>query len=372
MSGMVRFRFTGFRGLRGCITRALAFAAVLCLTLIAANWRAAAQEHEPDEGGMNDTSLKKKQAAAQQKKGDVLPPPAGVSFITRLDRTAVWVGDQFRYTIIVEYTPDFDFQQVASNTTKETVNMDPFQVMDLTKQFAVLSNGKRRLIVDITLAYFGTGQTSLQIPQIPLYYFRTDRTKNVNAEGQAAESLVIPGPVLGLRSTLPPQAQDIRDYISVNSWARSRWALPLAAAVCGVILFGGVVWELALFVRRRKARKGPDPRKAMEAVRSRWASSVPSDFSDSRTAAEFFNSSYQSVKEYVGYYLDTPAMGLTAEEMQDEMQRLGTNPDFSRRVVKVLSTCESVRYQPNGLNGNSSESARNMAQDVREILNTRP
>ncbi|MBI2815677.1 MAG: hypothetical protein HYX72_01935 [Acidobacteria bacterium] len=378
MSGMVRFWFTGFRALRSWMkqgrprvsrrgfARALAFAAILCIALIVANRRAAAQEH--DEAGMSETSLRKRQPA-QQKKADVVPPPAGMTFTTRLDHTAVWVGDQFRYMIQVDYTPDYEF--VLDNLTKETINMDPFQVMDVAKNVTTMKNNNKRLDVVLTLANFGTGQASLQVPQFTLYYFRKDR-KTSTADQAAAESLTISGTVIGLRSTLPPQAQDIRDFISVSSWARSRWALPVAGAICAVILLGGVGWEVAMLVRRRKTRKGPDRRKAMEAVRSRWASSVPSEFSDSRTAAEFFNSSYQNVKEYVGYYLETPTLGLTAEELQDEMQRLGANPDFTRRVVKVLSACESVRYQPNALNGNSAESARNVAQDVREILNTRP
>jgi hypothetical protein len=347
----------------------MAFAALLCLALVAANTRAWAQENEPDEGGLNDTSLQKKAKAEQKKTGEILPPPNGMNFTTRLDHTAVWVGDQFHYNIIVEYTPEYEF--VLDNLTKETVNMDPLQVMDVVKNVTPLKNGNKRLFVDLALANFGTGQAAMQIPQFTLYYFRKER-KTTGADQAAAESLTIPGPTVGIRSTLPPQAQDIRDTITVNSWERSRWILPSVAAVCGVVLVIGLGYEGVMLIRRRKARKGPDRRKAMEAVRSRWASSVPSDFSDPKTAVDFFNSSYQNVKEYVGYYLETPTMGLTAEELQEEMQRLGTNPDLTRKVVKVLDTCESLRYAPNGLNGNSADAARGVAQDVREILNTKP
>ena len=56
--------------------------------------------------------------------------------------------------------------------------------------------------------------------------------------------------------------------------------------VCLGVLVIGSGRELALFVRRRKARKGPDRHKAMEAVRARWVSGVPSEFSDPKVCFE--------------------------------------------------------------------------------------
>ncbi len=342
-------------------------ATLLCLALVATAGRSFAQENEPDEGGMDETSLQKKKAAEAKKPGEILPPPAGMVFTTRLDHTAIWVGDQFHYLITVEHTPEFEF--VLDNLTKETVNMEPLQVMGVEKTTTDLKNKGKRLRVDMTLASFGTGQTSMQIPQFTLYYFRKDK-KTTGVEQAAAESLTIPGPVVGLRSTLPPQPADIRDAINVDNWQRSRWILPIAGWLSTAILVIGLVWEAAVLIQRRKARKGPDPRKAMEAVRARWASHVPSDFSDPKTTLEFYNNSCQDVKEFVGYYLDTSTMGLTAEEMQEEMQRLGSSPDFSRRVTKVLDTCEAALYAPNGKTSNA-DAARGVAQDIREILNAK-
>lgn len=362
MSGLFQFSIRPFRAKR------VGLAALLCLALAAAGGRAWAQEQEPDEGGMNDTSLQKKQKAQEKKPGEVLPPPSGMNFTTRLDHTAIWVGDQFHYSIIVDYSPDYEF--VLDNLTKETVNMDPFQVMDVAKNTTLLKNDHKRLFVDLTLANFGTGQSSMPIPQFTLYYFRKDR-KTTGADQAAAESLTIPGPVIGVRSTLPPEPTDIRDAISVNSWDRSRWILPIIGGLGGLVVVVGLGWETAVLIRRRKARKGPDRRKAMEAVRSRWVSSVPSDFSDPKATADFFDSSYQNVKEFVGHYLETPTMGLTAEEMQEEMQRLGVSPDLTRKVGKVLDTCEAFRYSASSRNGAFGDAARGMAQDVREILNTK-
>src|SRR5437773_478464 len=207
-----------------------------------------------------------------QKAPEVVPPPSNITFTTRLDHTAVWVGDQFHYLIIVDYSSDYEF--VLDNLTRETVNMDPFQVMDVGKNLVVQKNTGRKLFVDLTLANFVTGQTSMQIPQFTLYYFRKDK-KTVGVDQAAAESLSVPGPVIGIRSTLPSEPEDIRDGVTLNSWNHNRWIFAAVAGICGVILLVGLGREAVLFVRRMKARKGPDRHKSMEAVRARWVSGIP-------------------------------------------------------------------------------------------------
>ena len=94
---------------------------------------------------------------ARKRPAAEVPPPAGISFTTRLDHTAIWVGDQFHYMILVDHTPNFEF--VLDNLSKETVNMDPFQVVDARKQTTTLKNGSKRLFLDIVLSSFATAQT---------------------------------------------------------------------------------------------------------------------------------------------------------------------------------------------------------------------
>jgi hypothetical protein len=339
-------------------------AAILCLAiLVAAGQRAWAQEEDEDTS-MDETSLRKQQP--KKAASEVLPPPPGMKISTHLDRTAVWVGDQFHYLITVSYSPDFEF--VIDNITKETVNLDPLQVMDVSKKISTLKDNSRRLDVDLTLASFATAQTSMTIPQYTLYYFRKDK-KTTSAEQAAAESLTVPGPVLALRSTLPPDPSDLRDAITITGWDRVRWVLPGIGYACGIVLIIGLALEGVTFIKQRKTRKGPDRRKAMEAVRARWVSSVPSDFSDPKIAESFYSDSYQKLKEFIGYYLEAPTMGLTAEEMDQEMQRLGARPDLTQKVVKILNTCESLRYSENGVA--HADSARAIAQDMRDILSTK-
>src|SRR5262245_26233264 len=95
-------------------------------------------------------------AWGQKPPQELVLPSSNMTVTTRLDRTAVWPGDQFHYLIIVEYPADYEF--VLDNLTKETVNMEPLQVIDVGKNLVIQKNSARRLFVDLTLANFATGQ----------------------------------------------------------------------------------------------------------------------------------------------------------------------------------------------------------------------
>src|SRR5262245_54888373 len=238
----------------------------------------------------------------------LLQPVSNMTFTTHLDRTAVWAGDQFHYLITIDYPADYEF--VLDNLTKETVNMDPFQVIDVRKGAVAQRDSHWKLFVELTLANFGTGQTSLQIPQLTLYYFRK-ATKTTAADQADAESLTIPGPAIGIRSTLPAQPEDIRDAVAMTTWNRHRWVFRLVGWVCSAALALLLGREATLFVKNLKAQKGPDRRKAMEGVRMRWLSGVPSDFADASACLNFYSQSYHSLKEYIGHYFEIPTAGLT-------------------------------------------------------------
>ena len=295
-------------------------------------------------------------------------PPPELSYSTRLDRTAVWVGDQFHYMIIVNHSPKIQF--VMENLTPDNINMDPLRVMNATSSSSTLQNGNQRLFVDLTLTNYVTGLNEMQIPQLTLYYFRTaGAAAAITGEGEAAESLTIDGPVIGLRSTLPPEPDDLRDAVTVSSWAPSRWVIAGIGWFALIVLVAGAGWEGFHLIRYRRGRRGPDPRKAMAAIQDRWSRSVPGDFSDPNVVMEFYGRSYQDLKEFLGYLFETHTEGLTAEDMGNEMSRLAANSDLSERTVRVLGTCESARYGRNGKEL-SDDTARGVAHDIREIFQT--
>jgi hypothetical protein len=312
---------------------------------------------------------------AQQPSGDIATgasarpgPDAEVSFTTRLEKTAVWVGDRFHYQIFVDHSPNIQF--ILDNVNTDTINLDPLRVVNVTTSTMPLKDGNARLVVDLTLASFVTGVADLQIPQLSLFYFRRGgTTASATSESAAAESLTIPGPVIAVRSTLPPRASELRDAVTVSGWPRSRWIVSGVGWSALVLLVAGLTWRAVHVVRGRQVRTGPDRRKAMAAIRERWLESVPSDFADPSAVMEFYGRSYRDLKEYLGYLLETPTEGLLADELRAEMTRLAASPDLTERTARVLSICESARYarHPAELNG---AAARELADDMRSIFQT--
>jgi hypothetical protein len=293
-------------------------------------------------------------------------PAPEVSFTTRVDKTAVWVGDQFHYQIAVDHAPRIQF--VLENLNKDTINLDPLRVVDVTSSTIRLENGKDRLLVDLTLANFTTGVADIQIPQLTLFYFRREgAAASTGSEGAAAESLTITGPSIGVRSTLPPNPVDLRDAVTVTGWARNRWFAAGVGWCALIVLVAGIGWEGARLIRSRNRGQGPDPRKAMAAIQDRWSQSVPEHFTDAGVVMEFYGRSDHDLKEYLGYLLDTHTDGLTADDMREEMRRLAADPALAERAVKVLGICETARY---GRNGQEliGDAARGVAHDIREIF----
>lgn len=296
----------------------------------------------------------------------VAAQPPELSFTTRVDKTAVWVGDQFHYQITVDHPPDVQF--VLENVNRETIHLDPLRVVDVTASTIGLKNGRKRLFMDVTLANVSTGVTEIQIPQLTLFYFRQEgaAAAPASSNGAAAESVTIPGPVIGIRSTLPPNPSDLRDAVTVTGWPRSRRVVAGVAWGALIVLVVGIGWEGARLIRFHSGRKGPDPRKAMAAIRERWSHSVPGDFSDPSVVREFFGRSSRDLKEYLGYLLDTPTEGLTADDLRAEIGR-SVNPDLAERAINVLAVCEIAPYGRQGTEP-TGDQARGLAREIEEIF----
>lgn len=308
------------------------------------------------------------QTAAQKRASETPAASApAMSVTTRVDKTAVWVGDQLHYQITVDHAPDVQF--VLENLNKDTIQLDPFRVVEVHPSTVDLKNGRKRLFVDVTLASFSTGVGAVQIPQVTLFYFRRDSPGGSAASGggAAAESLTVPGPLIGVRSTLPPDPSELRDAVTVNRWPRSRRLVAVLGWCAALVLVAGAGWEAARVIRHGRDRKGPDPRKAMNAIRKRWSESVPADFGNAATVREFYDRSYRDLKEYLAYLLDTPTDGLTADELRAEIARKPVRPEIAERLAAVLTACETVPYLRSGSEP-AGEVARTVAREIEEIF----
>jgi hypothetical protein len=300
---------------------------------------------------------------SQSSENEQLEPE--LSFVTHLDQTAVWVGDQFHYQILVDHSPTIQF--ILEDLNEETISLDPLRILNVESSTMSLKNGNERLVLDLTLAHFTTGVDELQIPQLSLFYFQTDESASaITGDGTAAESLTIPGPILGVRSTLSG-SEDLRDAVTVSSWPRARWIVVGVGWFALVLLIGGVAWESVRVIRRRGGDEGLDPREQMTKIRDSWLNSVPTDFGEADTIMKFYERSYYDLKEYLSYVLETHTAGLMADEMKSKMVNLTFDADLIDCVGRVLDVCETARYSRDSASLNG-EIAQSVADDMQQIF----
>jgi hypothetical protein len=215
------------------------------------------------------------------------------------------VGDQFHYQIFVDHSPKVQF--ILDNVNKDTISSDPLRVVNVTTSTMPLKDGRERLVVELTVASLATGVTGAANPAaLALLLPRDGRHDVAHQRSAAAESLTIPGPIVAVRSTLPPKRIGAARRGDRSGWPRSRWIVSGVGWSAVVLLVAGLAWQAVQVVRGRKRRTGPDPRKAMAAVRERWLSRYPTTSPIRRVVMEFYGRSYRDLKEYVGYLLETP------------------------------------------------------------------
>ncbi|MGH7930697.1 MAG: hypothetical protein ACREQV_23240, partial [Candidatus Binatia bacterium] len=91
-----------------------------------------------------------------------------ITVSTHLDRTAIWVGDTLRYTVRAMHDPDIEF--VLDSLKKESLNLAPFVVREVTVRQNLFEGNKNVTEVILQLATYETGQPELRIPPFVLYY----------------------------------------------------------------------------------------------------------------------------------------------------------------------------------------------------------
>ncbi|MGH7888216.1 MAG: hypothetical protein ACREPG_10140, partial [Candidatus Binatia bacterium] len=97
------------------------------------------------------------------------PKEVRIALSTQLDRTAIWVGDHFHYTVKVVH--DAAIEIVVDNLKKENLNLAPFIVRQVSVRQDSFGANKMRTEVTLLLTTYESGQVELKIPSFPLYYF---------------------------------------------------------------------------------------------------------------------------------------------------------------------------------------------------------
>jgi hypothetical protein len=286
---------------------------------------------------------------------------AGITVSTHLDKTAIWVGDTVRYTVKAVHDPDVEF--ILDQLKKESLNLAPFVVRDISARQGPFGANKKITEVTLLLTTYESGQVELRIPSFVLYYFR--RRPGVEKSGETlAESFPVPATKVGLRSTLTADNLRPRDNREIWQINPQRWIVPFALGLAGMafvlIQLGRRVWASSREERPMIRRRSRRARQRMLRDFVRKAQGIGRESTEDQF--RYYGEVSQFVRSYLSESLEIDASGLTPEEMESALKNRGQN-GLSAPVKTVLERCEQVLYSPQG-----SELGKRWRDEVQEDL----
>jgi hypothetical protein len=277
--------------------------------------------------------------AAPAKEKPQQPP---FSITTRLDRTALWVGDSVEYTIQVIHPRTVQF--VLENLKKENLSLPPFVLRSIRVEEREWRDNQKLLQVVLLLTTYESGKSELIIPPVALYYFTRDGTL-VDKEARAQVVRLQPQRI-ALRSTLSGGPVRLREFKEIHPVQLAPAIATLLLGLIGIVLVGSrAVAHLWHAAHRDKAVKRPVSRR----VRQRWVHDgllrIRKLAHDSAQEPKiFYAETGRFLRQYLTDWLDIEARGLTPEEAEEALQAAGYNGAFAQQIRTVLEQCEQAQY----------------------------
>lgn len=268
--------------------------------------------------------------------------PPSFSITTRLDRTALWVGDSLEYTIQVIHPRSVQF--VLDNLKKETLSLPPFVLRAIRSEEREWRDNQKLLQVVLLLTTYESGKSELMIPPVALYYFKRDGT--LSDKEARAQVVRVPPQRIGLRSTLSGGQARLREFKEIHP---VQLAPAIGALLFGLIGMGFVGSRVAVSlwraVHRDQAVKKPVSRRA----RQRWIHDGLLRIrkladNSSQDPKKFYAETGHFLRQYLTEWLDVEARGLTPVEAEEALRAVGYNGAFAQQIRTVLEQCEQAQY----------------------------
>jgi hypothetical protein len=274
------------------------------------------------------------------------PKVQKIAVTTQLDRTAVWVGDTFRYTVRAIHDPDIEI--VLEPLKKESMNLAPFVVRDVSVRQGPFARDKKVTEVVLRLTTYESGQSEIRIPSFVLYYF-THKPGTQKSEDTLAESLPVPATRIGLRSTLSGDPLRPRDARVVEQDNTGRWMVALALGSAGILFVAFTaargLWVSAApekaptrqLTRRARVRMLRDFLRSMRSM----GRESPEDHLRYYAAVSSF------VRNYLREWLGVEVASMTPDEVAATLASRG-HGGLGAPIKSLLEKCEQVLYTRQG------------------------
>jgi hypothetical protein len=285
-------------------------------------------------------------AAAWPANGQDVPGAAAgeIEVETRLDRTAMWVGDRVTYVVVVRCGRGTNV--LATDLGKDKLMLDGLEVVSSEMEESTGAEGTLYR-VSHTLTTTVVDQSLLRVAPFTLRYYVRRPGQRVGDAAPAGE-VTVPGAVIARRSVLPDEAgaQGLRDARDPASRPLTyRLARPVGLGLILVSLVPALVWAgggLRRWWRRPSRRRG-------RAVRRGERSSIDALRALDVATHDGRRAAYDGIESLLRRHAtDTwglDSAGLTSAELAQEIAR--AQPGLpADRIRALLAECERARYAP--------------------------
>ena len=269
---------------------------------------------------------------------DKRPP---VSVTPQLDKTAIWVGDDLRYTIRAVYASNVEM--VLDNFTRERLPLAPFVLRDIDIRHKDWAGDNKAVEITLTLTTFETGKDSLTIPLVPLYYFV--REPGAAEKERPVDSVAAPPMPVGLRSALVAESLIPRSSKPPHSPGLAAALVPLGLGLAGLLGLGGLLcW-------RQWRRSHPDElagqlsreerERIVRASLSRLRAEVPAAGEDPR---RWSGAMAATLRGMMSELFQIHGAAQTPDEIETALARSGADVSLAAQVKALLGECDALRY----------------------------
>jgi hypothetical protein len=271
-----------------------------------------------------------------------------VSVTTRLDRTAVWVGDHVTYT--VEITCRRGADVLMDDVARDKLKLEGLDIVSTDTERNAEADNVTRYDFRYVLAAYRVDAPALKIAPLSVRYYIKRAGQRVE-DAPPAGAVQVPGASIAFRSVLPDDraSAEVRD----TRGAAPRPAVFRVIEPIGVgliVLSVAPVALLAIGLARRAAvrRRTPGHRTKRQARNeARAALEEVRDAGVERPEArrEAFARLDVLVRQHLADVAGVPATSLTPEEIG---RALETRPSRAPAdtVASILTVCERARYAP--------------------------
>lgn len=258
-------------------------------------------------------------------------PVSGQELDLHLSADSVTVGERFFVTL----TAHHEFAtgpQFPSVDTIGTLSFGDLEVLSLQMHRSGERAGIRidSVVYEVTTFALDTAR----VAAIPVRFTAGEDTFTVSTDSAWL-------PVI---STVPEDAEDVRDLAPLVEFPSSRW--PWVAAAAALLLLALLI---ALYVRRRRRAGEPDapppPLPPEQEAMDRLTALEHVDLSVAENVQPFYDELSGLLRTYVGRRLHVRAMESTTGELVRELQRRHALPErILERLREVLTASDYVKF----------------------------